>query len=139
MGKENLYLTKFENRMVKAMLRLNPNWDESEVRKIVKYKMEKDVDTPSVELDNNYTHQHKDDVSLLSVFDWILDKKPIITGNGTFYHNQEEAINPVAQMLQDMLAERKAIKRKMFNSPEGSQEYIDLDRAQKNVKINVNS
>ena len=99
----------------------------------------KHVQNPIVELDNNFTHEHSD-ATLISVFDWIYERKPLIAGNATFYKNQHEAINPVANMLNGMLTKRKAFKKQMFSIEDASsQAYKDLDLKQANEKINCNS
>ena len=90
-------------------------------------------------LDNNYTGEVRES-NLLSVLDWALYRKPIIAGNATFYKNQDEAINPIAKMLENFLAERKALKKKMFAVGDPNSDlYKDLDRAQGNQKILANS
>jgi len=94
---------------------------------------------PKVTLDNNYTGESRD-TTLLSVFDWVLDRNPLIAGNGTFYKNQYEAMNPIAEMLDYFLKTRKKYKKEMFKIEDTeSNEYKDLDRLQANQKINANS
>lgn len=132
------YLNKWVNEMTKVMLKSNPEWDEDEVKELLMKKAQKDLVNPMVELDNNFTHENKTS-TVLSVFDWALERKPIIAGNGTFYKNQNEALNPTATMLDGMLIARKAIKKEMFTMKEGSDEYDDADRRQGNKKKNTNS
>ena len=133
------FIEKYREEMVDSMMKMNPSWDKHKVEKEIDKIIENEIQFPEVEMDNNYTKEHKQ-ASLLSVFDWAIDRKPIIAGNGTFYKNQYEAINPVANMLDDMLKSRKAYKKQMFKIDDVlSKEYKDLDRQQANEKINVNS
>ena len=115
--------------MLYSMEKINPNWDRDDVERILDKMIKKKLQNPVVEMDNNYTGEHKE-ASLISVFDWIIDREPIIAGNGTFYKNQYQGYNPIAQMLDNMLTTRKQIKKEMFKIEDtDSYEYIDLDRS----------
>ena len=111
--KDNKFIEKYRTRMVKTICQCNPEWDKSKVEKIVDKMIKEQVMNPVVELDNNYTGEHRD-TSLLSVFNWLIERKPLIAGNGTFYKNQNEALNPIAVMLDDWAASRKNYKKQMF-------------------------
>lgn len=125
--------------MLYSMEKINPKWDPDDVEKILDKMIQKRLQNPVIEMDNNYTGEHKE-ASLISVFDWVLQKEPIISGNGTFYKNQHQAHNPIAQMLDNMLTTRKQLKKEMFKIEDtNSYEYTDLDLAQMNEKINANS
>lgn len=140
--KNSLFLEYYKNDMVNIMTKVNPNWDESDIRDILDDMIDESICNPDVTLDNNFTGEQRE-TKLLSVFDWILNRKPIIAGNGTFYKNQHEAINPIAKMLDMFLSQRKAYKKQMFKVGEekGTEcaEYKDLDRFQGNEKVNANS
>lgn len=133
------YIKKYKKRMLYSMEKINPKWDPDDVEKILDKMIQKRLQNPVIEMDNNYTGEHKE-ASLISVFDWVLQKEPIISGNGTFYKNQHQAHNPIAQMLDNMLTTRKQLKKEMFKIEDtNSYEYTDLDLAQMNEKINANS
>ena len=132
------YIKKYRKRMIYSMKQINPYWEEDQIGEIVDKMIEKEVQNPKVTMDNNFTGEQKE-ASLISVFDWTMKTQPIMAGNGTFYKNQYQAINPTATMLINMLKNRKAIKKRMFQFPESSEEYKDLDRGQRNEKVNANS
>ena len=133
------FVKKYKKEMTKNLLAMNPKWDKEDVEKIVEKQILKNIQNPEVSLDNNYTGEHSD-ATLLSVLDWVDKRKPLIAGNGTFYKNQHEAINPIANMLNGMLTKRKAFKKQMFSIEDAeSREYKDLDLKQGNEKINCNS
>ena len=136
--KDSEYVKRYKKRMMQSIKLINPDWSSDKVEKIIDKMIDKQIKNPKVIMDNNFTGEQKE-ASLISVFDWTFANKPIIAGNGTFYKNQYQALNPTANMLMDMLKTRKATKKKMFRYPEGSDEYKDLDRQQKNHKINANS
>lgn len=136
------YLKKYRSRMTDVMIKTHPNWKKKDVEKVITKMIEKRFMNPDVVVDNNYTGDTKE-TTLLTVLDWTLDKKPLIAGNGTFYKNQHEAINPIARML-DMFAENRSnYKKKMFEASNkyGSEHELvaEYDRNQLNEKINMNS
>lgn len=132
------FLCKYVDEMVLAMHRMYPDMSTKDIEKLVRKKVEKNLTNPEVTMDNNFIHETKK-ASLLSVVDWTYKRKPIIAGNGTFYKNQEEALNPTADMLEGMGAKRKSLKKEMFKFNESSLEYLSLDLGQANQKINMNS
>ena len=128
-SKDNKFIKKYTKNMVDLMLQINPEWEKDFVEKTVMDMIIKNIKNPAVTLDNNFTGENRD-TSLLSVLDWTLKRKPIIAGNGTFYMNQHEAINPIAKMLENFLSQRKAYKKAMFKVEDvNSPEYKDLDRS----------
>ena len=130
---DSKFISKYVKRMTKYMSNINPDWDKNDIEKIVRKMVKEQAMNPMVTLDNNYTGESRD-TTLLSVFDWILVRKPIIAGNGTFYKNQNEAINPITLMLDEWADSRKAFKAEMFKVGEtlgfDSHKYHDLDRNQ---------
>ena len=136
---DNKFLKKYKKEMLKIMSDLYPDINDDKLDDIIKETIINRVENPNVELDNNFTGEHRE-TTVLSVLDWMVDRKPIISGNATFYMNQHEAINPTAKMLENFLSQRKAYKKQMFKVGDpNSPKYKDLDRRQANEKINVNS
>lgn len=139
--KNSLSIKKYKHQMIKQMKQMNPKWNESDIENIIDEMLTERLQNPTVELDNNYKGVTQES-TLLSVFDWALNRSPapIIAGNGTFYMNQFEAFNPIANMLQGFLKQRKAIKNQMFMIENTeSDEYKSKDRDQGNEKVNANS
>lgn len=136
---DNIYLEKYRDKMTSIMLKMNPDWDQDIIEEVIDDLIEKNVQDPVVEIDNNYTKEHKSS-TLLSVINWIYKREPIISGNGTFYKNQHEAKNPVAKMLEGFLNKRKMHKKQMFAIEDTeSPRYKELDLFQGNDKKNANS
>jgi hypothetical protein len=139
---DNKFVEKYVKRMVDLMCSTNPDWDKKKVKKIVLKMIEEQIENPRVILDNNYTGENRD-TTLLSLLNWIIEREPIIAGNGTFYKNQNEALNPIAVMLDEWADNRKRFKKEMFKIGETMgfdvPEYADADRRQNNEKINMNS
>ena len=133
------FISLWKEDMIKTIEKINPKWDKKDIEKVIDDKLIDTMMIPEVDMDNNYTGEHRK-TTLLSVFDWAIRRKPIIAGNGTFYKNQHEAINPIARMLDNFLIKRKAIKKEMFALEDKTSDlYADKDRNQGNVKKLANS
>lgn len=139
---DSKFINKYKKRMVNIMKQINPDWDKEKIEKVVIEMLKEQTMNPRVDLDNNYTGEHKD-TTLLSVFDWALERKPIIAGNGTFYKNQNESLNPITLMLDEWAKSRSDYKKEMFKIGEtlgfDVYEYQEYDRLQGNEKVNMNS
>lgn len=137
--KDSDFIALWKNEMIETMRTINPQWNKKDIDKILNKMLAEQMQNPDVNMDNNVTGENRDS-TLLSVLDWLINRKPIISGNGTFYKNQHEALNPIAKMLDKFLNNRKAVKKKMFQvEDKTSDRYKDLDREQLNWKILVNS
>lgn len=133
------FIKKYKSEMIRSMKSITVGFSEEEIESVLDDMIRENIQEVPVTLDNNYLNVRKE-TTLLGVFDWILVRKPIIAGNGTFYKNQDEAINPIAQMLDNFASSRKAFKKQMFKIEDtSSYEYQELDRSQLNEKINMNS
>lgn len=133
------FINKYVEEMSNLMQQSNPDWDIDDIREEVFKIVEKEIMIPHVSLDNNYTKEHVE-TNLVSVFDWVLDKEPIIAGNGTFFKRHEDSINPIADMLDDWFYGRKAVKKRMFSIEDVySRLYGALDLEQINLKNLMNS
>lgn len=136
---DSKFIKNYKKDMIDSIKSINPKLSKSDIEPVLDKMIQEQIKVPEVELDNNYTHENKK-ASLLSVFDWALERNPIIAGNGTFYKNQHDADNPTAEMLQGFLSTRKSIKKEMFAIEDtSSREYKDKERGQGNEKTNVNS
>lgn len=132
------FLELYTDEAVKMISAMNPEWNEDDIQEIVIREMKKSFSNPDVTIENNYTHQAQD-TKLLSIIDWSLDRKPILAGNGTFFKNQHESINPTADMLDWFLGTRKKVKKEMFSLDETSREYALKDLEQAIWKVLANS
>ena len=133
------FTKRYIEKMTTIMKQIEPNWDKEEIEDTIEKMIKKQSHDPVVKLDNSYTHEVKDS-TVLSVLDWVEERKPIIAGNAAFFKNQHEAINPTAKMLETFDTNRSNLKDQMFSIPDSqSPEYKYLDRSQLNEKINANS
>ena len=129
MKESSKFIKKYKKEMTDAIVNINPDLDKKVIDSVIDDMIKKNMKNPQVTLDNNFTGESRE-TTLLSVFDWCLDRKPIICGNATFYKNQHESINPIAKMLEDFLTQRKKYKKMMFQVEDPtSSRYKDLDRS----------
>lgn len=136
---DNKYLKKYKKEMLSVMKDMFPDEDEEKIEKIIMDLVKEKIQNPVVTLDNNFTYESRE-TTALSVLDWVLEKEPIIAGNGTFYKNQDQAINPIAKMLEGFLTKRKMYKKEMFKIEDTrSPKYKEYDLRQIIEKINANS
>lgn len=135
---ESAFLELYTDDAVRAIVAMNQDWDKDDVQDIVIKEMKKSFSNPDVTIENNYTHQAQD-TKLLSIIDWSLERKPILAGNGTFFKNQHESINPTSDMLDWFLGTRKKVKKEMFSLDEASHEYAMKDLEQAIWKVLANS
>ena len=133
---DSKYIQVYKKEMIENMKRMNLNWDDDKIEKVIDNMIKERCKNPQVTLDNNYTGE-KSEQSLLGVFDWVLEREPIIAGNGTFYQNQYEAENPIADMLNFFLATRKKVKKEIIGEKNSENEYKIL--SQENIKIKIDN
>ena len=139
MIEKSKFIKTYKKEMLRVLRLMYPERKPKELESVLNELIEEQAISPSVVLDNNYTHESRES-TLLSVLDWAMERKPIIAGNGTFYKNQHEEYNPAAVMLDGFLVKRKKLKGLLFQVKDAiSRQYQDLDRKQGNQKINANS
>jgi hypothetical protein len=117
---------------------LNPNLDKDAVEKIVVREMKKQITNPTIIMDNNVTGDNKK-ITLVDLCKWIDDKKPVISGNATFYMQPTVLQSPTSNMLRELKKARKEIKKQMFQYKPEDDEYQQLDLAQLNAKVVMNA
>ena len=139
MNQDGSFLSAYKEQMIETMKKMNPDWKRKDIEKELSKMIDDNFQSPTVILDNNYTGESRQS-TLISVLDWAIDNKPILSGNLTFYKRQDQAINPISEMLRMKLAERKALKKKMYTYVDiDKYMYATIDRSQGNVKRLVNS
>ena len=140
MSKNGTFIKKYKKKMVSIIKSMDSSLSEDEIKKIVQDMIDERLQNPEVIADNNVTGE-KRETTLLSVLDWAYEKEspPIFAGNFTFYKNQDEAFNPIGNMLKGFLTKRSAFKKQMFKSIDILHLYQYYDRLQTNTKKLANS
>jgi len=119
-------------------MKMHPNMDAAKVRNIIiKITNERLRNIPS-KLHNNITKEWID-TDMLSTFDWIENRKPIITGNGTFFKQHEEYLAPEVTFIDALGDRRGKLKKEMLALEKGTSEYDNKNTGQGNVKVAMNA
>ena len=126
-------------KVYKGMLKTAyPEISKKEIDNFLNKVIDDHIEVPKAVVDNNYVHKSIQ-VDLLTLIDWIYEKKLICAGHGVFFKNRHEAPNPSAMMLETFLANRKAIKKQLKKFEPGTYEYAVCDRNQLIEKLAANS
>lgn len=131
-------IKQWRKEVVGIISTMYPEDDKKDIKKFVNEKIVDNFKQPNAILHNNYIHK-KQDIDLISIGDWIHDKKPIVGGYGVFFNDQSKVINPAAIMLDNFLNLRKMYKDELKIYHETSYEYATSDRKQLTEKVNANS
>ena len=131
---------EFLKRSVEAIMKIDPSLDEEKVSSIVASKIKMDLKDPVVDLENDIKGI-RESVKLTDFCNWIDKKKPIISGNATFYVQPEELESPTRIMLRDKKKGRSLVKKEMFKALAAGDDdkYRSLDLDQKNKKVIMNA
>lgn len=136
---ESKLITQYRDEMREHLKRMYPDISRDKLDKVINKQIAERFQNPEVIMDNNYTGDSKK-ATLLGVTEWAANANPIISGNGTFYRNQYEAMNPIAQMLLQFLGNRKKYKKELFKIEDtASFQYLQGDLKQQNEKKKTNS
>lgn len=137
---DSSFLKEYVHRMVHILVTIYPNLPKDKIKEIVKNRVEKDLMNPEGRVENSYTHEAQA-TTLLSILDYLMDRKPIIGANATFFKHHEESINPNIVMLDGFDKDRTLSKNKMFAAKEAGnfddESMYNID--QKNFKVLSNS
>ena len=132
------FLKEWKKETLELLETARPDIDRKELKKIIEKIIDKNLIDQNCILDNNYLHK-QGKTSLLSLYDWIKDNKPIIAGHGVLFKNQDQAVNPNAKMLIHLLDHRKVVKDEMKKCDAHGEEYKKKHRQQNNLKVAANS
>lgn len=119
-------------------MRKNPNADLNLVAQIVDELIDNNLRNIPCKLHNNITHETIE-TSMVDTFEWIENRNPIITGNGTFFKQHSEYLAPTVKMLEKLQANRKKKKKEMYQYQKGSVEYTNANIQQLSIKVIMNA
>lgn len=134
----NNIVMRYEDDIFNKYMKMHPNADPNKVRQIIIKTTEDRLRDIPCKLHNNITHEWLDS-SVLNMFDWIEVRKPIMTGNGTFFRQHAEYLAPEVQMLEALGARRDGLKKEMLSLTKGTNEYANKNVGQGSVKVIMNA
>jgi len=131
-------VTQYEDMICQMYLQTHPNVNPDKVRELVTTMVDRNfVDIPC-QMDNNVRHE-RFDTTMTQVFDWMNERKPIISSNGTFFKQHSEYLSPTVLFLETLQTDRGATKDRMYKEKKGSIQYLNLYCAQGQIKVIMNS
>lgn len=134
----NNIVERYKDRAVETYLRSHPNVDPNMVRSLVSELVNDSIKDIPCTMHNNITHEVQQ-TTLVNVFEWIDERNPIVTGNGTFFKQHSEYLAPTVKMLEKLQLDRKKKKKEMFQHQPGTVEYLNLNVGQLSIKVIMNA
>lgn len=109
--------------VARDMLKLQfPLLGMDEIDSAIDWSISNRLTDHNVQVNNNYKNQTVD-MTLLEVARYILDREPIITSYGVMFKRHGEVPNPLYNLIDGFIKNRKALKKEMFRYPKGSSDY----------------
>ena len=137
-NKEHKFIKDWKSVYSNLLKKSYPQFSKKEIDVFLNKIIDENMKVPTGIVDNNYVHKSIR-VDLLTLIDWVYDKKLICAGHAVFFKNRHEAVNPAAMMLETFLSNRKAIKGRLKFLDPDSYEYAVCDRDQGIEKNSANS
>ena len=134
----NNVIDRYQEHLVEMYAKMHPNVDINQIHQLTHELIESRLkDIPCV-MHNNIKHETIE-TSMISVFEWVETRNPIISGNGTFFVQHEEYLSPTVKMLEKLQAKRKRVKKEMYGYNKGSTKYVNLNVSQLSIKVIMNA
>ena len=109
--------------VARDMLKLQfPLLGMDEIDSAIDWSISNRLTDHNVQVNNNYKNQTVD-MTLLEVARYILDREPIITSYGVMFKRHGEVPNPLYNLIDGFIKNRKLLKKEMFRYPKGSSDY----------------
>lgn len=135
--KDNPLLDNYKS-VARDMIKLQfPLLSMDEIDTAIDWSISNRLTDHPIQVDNNYKNQ-KVDMTLLEVARYILDREPIITSYGVMFKRHGEVPNPLYNLIDGFIKNRKKLKKTMFTFPKGSEDYERYNLLQLLSKIDAN-
>lgn len=129
---------RYQENAFNLYMQTHPNANAEKVRQLISDRVMRTFKDPVCQMDNNVTHETVD-TTLSNVINWIDQRNPIITGNGTFFKQHAEYLSPTVTMLEALMKDRGVEKSAMYKFEPGSVGYKNKYCAQINIKVIMNA
>lgn len=128
------------NKSVDIIMKMDPSLDREKVTSIVSNRIKQSLKDPRLILENNIKLQ-KEKTTVTEFCNWLDKRKPVISGNATFYVQHDELLSPTVIMLINKKKGRSLVKKELFKAiMEGNEDkarILDLDQSNKKVIMNA--
>ena len=134
----NPILTKYKS-VARDLIKLQfPLLGMDEIDAAIDWSISNRLTDHNVQVDNNYKNQTID-MTLLQVAKYIIEREPIVTSYGVMFKKHGEVPNPVYDLIDGFIKNRKKLKKEMFLYPRGSENFEKLNLLQLLAKIKCQS
>ena len=130
--------SKYKASLKRNMKILMPELGDSELDRAIDWSMNRRIRDHQVEIDDNY-HNQRTNINLIKLYEYIQERKPILTSYGCLFTQQGERPNPLYEMIQECADRRNNFKKKMLQYPKGSEEYNRYNLNQLVAKVDTNA
>lgn len=134
---EELAVKGYKEDALKALQISFPYVPYPELEQAVNWSINKRFKNNIAIVKNNYANT-EDEVTLLDLTNYILDKQPIITPSGVMFKRHGEVPNPLVRMVERFLERRDEHKAEMFRYPRGSEMFELFNLTQILDKLDAN-
>lgn len=131
-------IERYHDKIFEMYMSTHPGANPQSVRGLIQQFTNDNIKNIPCQMHNNVSRENLDS-SITDVFDWVDNRKPIITGNGSFFKQHSEYIGAAIKMLEKLMANRDKIKSKMYTLKEGSVEYKNASVGQLSIKVIMNA
>lgn len=140
---ESTFIKRYVSEMVQNIKLLRPKLKKSEIKEIIIETLSENLileNPEQITIVNNYKRTEKQS-DLLSLIDFYLDEKPIMSGYGTMFKRHDKAMNLNAAFVDWLLKDRKVYKKIQFEGLENNDKRKEAFgfMMQKTVKLLNNS
>ena len=129
--------SKYKASLKRNMKILMPELGDSELDRAIDWSMNRRIRDHQVEIDDNY-HNQRTNINLIKLYEYIQERKPILTSYGCLFTQHGERPNPLYEMIQEFADRRNNFKKKMLQYPKGSEEYNRYNLNQLVAKVDTN-
>lgn len=129
---------RYQENAYNLYMQTHPNANPEKVKHLIRERVMMTYKDPVCQMDNNVTHETID-TTLSNVINWIDQRNPIITGNGTFFKQHAEYLSPTVTMLEALMEDRGVEKKAMYKFEPGTVGYKNKYCAQINIKVIMNA
>lgn len=131
-------IERYKKELVDLYMQTHPNLNPARVSELVNELINRTVCDIPCKMDNNTTRETIN-TTMSNVFEWIEERQPIISGNGTFFKQHDEYLPPIVSMLETLQADRKRVKKEMWKFDKHSIDYINRNTTQMSIKVIMNA
>lgn len=134
---ENLFIDKYKEVARDVVKMHYPLLAMNEIDAAIDWSISKRFTDHPIKVDNNYKKQTID-TTLANIAQYILDRQPIITSYGVMFKRHGEVPNPIYDLIDSFINNRKKLKKEMFKYPKGSEQFEKYNLLQLLSKIDAN-